>query len=68
MAAETENEQDSPENRKELLEQVAAVLAMHGLQNNPQVQEFMEPLLDGRLTYEEHMQMLEAMMQRLQHG
>lgn len=66
MTATTEHTQDDSEERRALAGQVAAVLSLHGLPDSPQVQALMEPLLSGQLTYEEHMEMLESMMQRLQ--
>jgi hypothetical protein len=63
-----ENIVNDQEDMKYLVDQSAAIMAMHGLPDNALARELMAPLIEGHLTIEEHMSMLESMMQRLQNG
>jgi hypothetical protein len=68
MEIETGTSRPEEQDLRELHEQIVAVLAMHGLQNNPRVEALMQPLLEGHLSCDEHMDMLEQLMLKLQDG
>jgi len=65
--------QDAPQNasgpagasREELFEQIAGAFTAAGVPIDASLKTYMQPLLDGTMTYEEHRALLEAMLKEL---
>ncbi len=58
--------EDITQKRQELFEQMAAVFAMNGMSMTEEMMEYMQPLLDGSMSFEQHRIMLESMIKRLE--
>ena len=65
--ADTDHSDFKIEERQKAYEQIVAILEMNGIAISEKTQAFMQPLLDGSMTLEEHQRIVETLLHEIEH-